>query len=158
MTAPTLSANTAVPAHGGFNVAILETDVDNLSPRAQHGEEAGHIPAFRAIDASDDVLLPVEHTLISPGTTYLVLADRPPLSEISLAVPIAFLVQNVLIDGNVVHQNSMCIKVLIDTFVQTTDYVRELIEIVRSANLVRIFRRTRSVHGKHLASNAQNQT
>ena len=156
MAAPTLSANAAVPAHGGFNVAILETDVDNLSPRAQHGEEAGHIPAFRAIDASDDVLLPVEHTLICRGTTYfLVLADRSPLSEGS-RIQIAFLVQNVLIDGDVVHQNSMCIKVRIDTFVQTTDYVRELIEIVRSANLVRIFRRTRSVHGKHLASNAQN--
>ena len=155
MTAPTLSANAGVPAHGGFNVAILETDVDNLSPRAQHGEESGHIPAFRAIYASDDVLLPVEHTLISRGTTILVLADRPPLSEGS-RIQIAFLVQNVLIDGDVVHQNSMCIKVRIDTFVQTTDYVRKLIEIVRSANLVRIFRRTRSVHGKHLASNAQN--
>ena len=123
MAAPTLSANAAVPAHGGFNVAILETDVDNLSPRAQHGEEAGHIPAFRAIDASDDVLLPVEHTLISRGTTFLVLADRPPLSEGS-RIQIAILVQNVLIDGDVVHQPCFHLKIT------PRHDLRKLIEVI----------------------------
>ena len=69
------------------------------------------------------MLLPVEHAPICRGTTYLVLADRPPLSEGS-RIQIAFLVQNVLIDGDVVHQPCFHLKIT------PRHDLRKLIEVI----------------------------